>query len=370
MLVRHICRSAEEREVEPAQQTRAVARVGERSYWKAVLTKLQQRSGRRQVPYVHRCLCYPHETGIDARVEHHIGADPTSVLKRSEIEHFATWWKKRPKRDRRERQRADAKQLFCEVFASSILPKAKQHFLDETDRILERHTALEFRLLDQLQENPQLLIRGGTGSGKTSLAIEQAHRWSAQGLRVLFLCYNLPLEDQLARLIERRKPANGSVAVRSFERLGMELCPSVKQPFITGASAEERKKSDLQYYEETLPQAMRADVSSPEFARSFDALVVDEAQDHNTVGEGLTRPGWWDIYVPLLKQRWQSPMCVFYDPAQRLPWRTGSFEIADLENFLLSPVRVRLTRAALHTKHPQLSGDVGGSRNAATGRGD
>ncbi len=319
--------------------------------WSAVLERLRRHSGPRRIPFVHRCLCYPHEPAIGSEREHYLEIARTDLLDGAQIKNFAGWWSRKPKRNHSELDRSAARQLFLAVFAARITPKAQHYFLDETDRILERHTEREFRLLDQLQDNRQLLVQGGTGSGKTSLAIEQARRWAGEGERVLMLCYNLPLEDRLAELIARH-PAigDGSVTVRSFETLGRDLSPATKQPFIRGATAEERKASDLHYFEQTLPAAMTAAVAQTGFEPPYDALVVDEAQDHNTTSAAQPPPAWWNIYVALLKRGWEAPIAVFYDPAQRLPWRTGSFGILHLQNFLLTPVRVRLTRPLRYTR--------------------
>lgn len=319
--------------------------------WSAVLERLRRHSGSRRIPYVHRCLCYPREPAIANERRHHLEIARNDLLDGEQVKNFAGWWSCKPKRNQNEHERSSARELFLEVFAAGATPKAQQHFLDETDLILERHTQHEFRLLDQLQDNRQLLVQGGTGSGKTSLAIEEARRWAAQGERVLMLCYNLPLEDQLARLIARLPPAGGgSVAVRSFESLGKDLCPATKQPFLRDATAEERKASDLRYFDETLPAAMTAAVAQTGFEPLYDSLVVDEAQDLNTTSSAHPAPAWWHIYVRLLKRGWEAPIAVFYDPAQRLPWRTGSFDILHLENFLLTPVRVRLTRPLRYTR--------------------
>lgn len=319
--------------------------------WSAVLERLRRHSGLRRIPYVHRCLCYPREPAIGNERQHHLEIARNELLDGEQIKNFAGWWNRKPNRNHNEHERSSARELFLEVFAAGATPKAQQHFLDETDRILERHTQHEFRLLDHLQDNRQLLVQGGTGSGKTSLAIEQARRWAAQGERVLMLCYNLPLEDRLAQLVARLPTAGGgSVSVRSFESLGKELSPATKQPFLRGATAEERKASDLQYFEETLPAAMIVAVGQTDFEPPYDSLVVDEAQDLNTTGSAHPAPAWWHIYVRLLKGGWEAPISVYYDPAQRLPWRTGSFDISHLENFLLTPVRVRLTRPLRYTR--------------------
>jgi hypothetical protein len=52
---------------------------------------------------------------------------------------------------------------------------------------------------------------------------------------------------------------------------------------------------------------MREIARDPHFDSRFDALVVDEAQDHDTSWPGSesdkTDAGWWEIYWKLLKEK-------------------------------------------------------------------
>jgi hypothetical protein len=76
----------------------------------------------------------------------------------------------------------------------------------ETEAALIRLTENQYEILDALDGNQRLLVVGGAGTGKTLLAIEEARRLAAQGLRVLVTCFNQPLGVHLAgelRGIER-----------------------------------------------------------------------------------------------------------------------------------------------------------------------
>jgi superfamily II DNA or RNA helicase len=71
--------------------------------------------------------------------------------------------------------------------------------------------------------NRQLVVQGGPGSGKTWLALEQAFRYAKDDLRVLLLCYNVALAEQLAALVAKRKFETGKIVVRSWAALAREL---------------------------------------------------------------------------------------------------------------------------------------------------
>jgi hypothetical protein len=83
-------------------------------------------------------------------------------------------------------------------------------------------------------------------------------------------------------------------------------------------------------------------VSAPEFRPFFDALVVDEAQDHNTspeIEEGAG-PGWWSVYFALLRGGRDAPVSIFYDCEQRFVRRAGAFEPDAIRSVLQNPVGV------------------------------
>ena len=58
-------------------------------------------------------------------------------------------------------------------------------------------------ILDAIRMLPRVEIRGGAGSGKTFLAIEQARRLAAQGQRVALICYSHGLASYLKRITAR-----------------------------------------------------------------------------------------------------------------------------------------------------------------------
>jgi superfamily I DNA and RNA helicase len=188
------------------------------------------------------------------------------------------------------------RRTFLDSFAKEISLKAIEHFISETDKIILRHTIAEYHLLDMLRDNRQLVIEGGPGSGKTWLALEQAFRFANEGLQVLLLCYNIALADQLSALIAKRKCQKGEVIVRSWESLARELLNAAGVGWDEPATPAEREI----YFGEVVPSLMRELVRDNQLQPRFDALVVDEAQDHDTSWPGPESDqidcGWWEIY--------------------------------------------------------------------------
>ncbi|MFZ3570314.1 NERD domain-containing protein [Streptomyces sp. BH097] len=88
-----------------------------------------------------------------------------------------------------------------------------QSRLTDLDVSFERLTAEQLDRLDELESNPRLIWTGGAGTGKTFLAAEAARRKSARGT-VLFTCASTTLAAHLAGIL-----ADHSVTVLPFHRL-------------------------------------------------------------------------------------------------------------------------------------------------------
>jgi hypothetical protein len=133
----------------------------------------------------------------------------------------------------------------------------------------------------------------------------------------------------------------------------------------SGAPPPEASREDkLRYYDQELPALLLECVRETAFADRlprFDALVVDEAQDHDTAfpdSVSDTAPdnpiggcGWWSIYFALLREGNQAPIALFYDTAQRPPFRgRGGFEARLIAGQLSQPAFARLPHALRYTQ--------------------
>ena len=125
--------------------------------------------------------------------------------------------------------------------------------------------------------------------------------------------------------------------------------------------AEASREDKLRYYDQELPALLLECVREAEFADRlprFDALVVDEAQDHDTafpdaVGNNNTKGecGWWSIYIALLREGTSAPIALFYDNAQRPPFRgRGGFDARLIAGQLSQPAFARLPHALRYTQ--------------------
>ena len=145
----------------------------------------------------------------------------------------------------------------------------------------------------------RLRVIGTAGSGKTQLALRVLNDASAAGRRALYVCYNRPLADHLARL------APPGTRVATFHMLGDQwLRAHGASPAFDEAGAFDRIASALI-------------AAEPSVEDLVDVLIIDEGQDFEQSWANallrLLRPGgraWW----------LEDPLQNLYDrPAVELP---------------------------------------------------
>jgi hypothetical protein len=175
----------------------------------------------------------------------------------------------------------------------------------EADRLTQEQATLlrVTRLLNRVE------IRGGAGSGKTVLAMQQAKeltrgRGDRPAQRVAILCYSIGLATFLKREVASWHRKDRPAFVGTFHEFGMQW----------GAPPEtDRSRSD--FWEVELPRIMdRLAAELPETDR-YDAIVVDEAQDFADL--------WWKPVIKALRDEEASGLYLYSDENQRLFARFG-----------------------------------------------
>ena len=81
-------------------------------------------------------------------------------------------------------------------------------------------------LLNYLTEQRSAVINGAAGTGKTMLAVEKASRHANDGDRVLFLCYNVFLQEHL----QRRYPHN-NIDYMTIDGFACKVCHTSKADY-------------------------------------------------------------------------------------------------------------------------------------------
>ena len=177
---------------------------------------------------------------------------------------------------------------------------------DAADALTE-HQAV---ILDAIQLLNRVEIRGGAGSGKTFLAMEQARRLSAKGQRVALVCYSHGLASYLERITANWPRRQQPAYVGEFHDLG-KLWGAAEGP-----DESVRNDETVQFWEHDLPLQMTELAAQLEPGHRFDSIVVDEAQDF--------ADAWWDPLLAALKDDETGGLYVFTDEGQRVFNRHGS----------------------------------------------
>ena len=181
--------------------------------------------------------------------------------------------------------------------------------LSESRKELVRLSEAQFNVLKYAlnPSNPRTLCPGAAGTGKTLIATEAARRLGEQGKKVLFLCFNRLLADQLARAPE---VDHSKVLIRSLHLFMKDEIAAAGLDHEL-AECERNTESREAYFSRALPELFETALleRSPTSAETqYDALIIDEGQDilHSPVIDalGLVISGGWD----------GGQWIVFFDP--------------------------------------------------------
>lgn len=160
---------------------------------------------------------------------------------------------------------------------------------------LARFTNQQEQTFKAILDNPRVIVRGGAGTGKTFLALNEAHRLASQGKKVLLTCFNKRLAHHLAP------------AAVGFPTLRIVHLHGLMSEVVSAAGLEtqlpDAEPADLfqVFYPELALRAFLDDAQS-----AFDALVIDEGQDvliepyvdlFDGMLAGGLRKGTWRLFV-------------------------------------------------------------------------
>ncbi len=173
----------------------------------------------------------------------------------------------------------------------------------EREAEVERLSAEQAVILNAARLLNRVEVRGGAGSGKTWLAVEQARRLSREGKRVALTCYSRGLAAWLQRRVATFPRKEQPAYVGTFHNLGVQW------------GAPTGSEDDSDFWEVELPQLMVRLGEEQPVGKLFDAVVVDEAQDFANL--------WWPAALAALKDDVAGGLYVFSDEGQRVFSRFG-----------------------------------------------
>jgi nuclease-like protein/UvrD-like helicase family protein/AAA domain-containing protein len=188
----------------------------------------------------------------------------------------------------------------------SILPSVRA-----ATKGLIAHTEEQKRAVEGLRERKRVVVRGGAGTGKTLLAINEAARLADDGHKTLFTCFNKAIGAHLAEAVD--KP---NLTVAHLDSLVSGL---IDKGGTAGSIPPDADADEV--FGLYRPLAAAEAIEKLGETSLFDALVVDEGQDLLTsprvdVLEALLRNG-------LAGGTWR----VFWDPLQALFMPDGEADL-------------------------------------------
>ena len=165
-------------------------------------------------------------------------------------------------------------------------------------------------ILDAIQLLTRVEVRGGAGSGKTFMALEQARRLANRGQRVALLCYSHGLASFLKRITAgwNRRLRPGYVG--EFHDLGIAWGAA------HGPDESQRDAATEQFFEHALSAQMLELANNLPDGHRFDSIVIDEAQDF--------ADSWWEPLLAALRDPETGGIYVFSDEGQRVFDRKGT----------------------------------------------
>lgn len=218
--------------------------------------------------------------------------------------------------------------VLCPAF--SIVPTRRLRY-DLDDIAFARMLDSQVRVLNYLEFQRSAAINGAAGTGKTLIAVERAKLAAQSGGRVLFLCYNALLKNELKdRLVDWER-----ISVFTAAGFACYLCDT--------------READYQRLGERLLEFADRD----DFP--FDHVVVDEAQDFGL--SAIEDAGILPLLHDIVMARDTGTFYLFYDRRQIVQGSSLPSLIDDLDCKLTLYVNCRNTNNIATCSLRALGGD-------------
>ena len=171
-------------------------------------------------------------------------------------------------------------------------------------------TAFQEMLMESITRNPRMQIEGVAGSGKSLLVQWETSRLVAEGKRVVVLCYNDLLAEQMQSTFKKKGFDDSQVVAASFHKLA---CKYVRAAKVKGfARHEPEEGADMTEYYKAAADNLAPAIQELRKKKKqlFDALIIDEGQDFESA--------WINATLQLLKDPEKGIVRFFYDSHQAI----------------------------------------------------
>lgn len=208
-----------------------------------------------------------------------------------------------------------------------------------------RLTEQQARIMRGLRTKDRVIIRGGAGTGKTMLALEELRYLAARGKRTLFCCRSPLLAARV------RQQLDDDIEVHAVDDYTRALVDDA------GMRAELPPASEADLCDIFLPQA--ACEAAIELGVAFDAIVVDEAQDllndvhlefFDTLLAGGLSIGTWRIFSTIARMS-----SLRSTSSSSRGWRAGPSATMTSPRTVATPLKSRRSRTCSRRSQPTMS---------------
>lgn len=208
---------------------------------------------------------------------------------------------------------------------ATILPSLALTIRKETAIQIEL-TNQQKSILRQLKRRKKAIIEGGAGTGKTVLAVDHAQNLAVQGSKVLLLCYN----KQLGNELKKRCEGIENLHAMNFHQLCKWRIDQVKANTRRDLLEESRfnySKGDT--FDVLMPDAL---INSFEIAPlKYDTFIIDEGQDF--------RDEFWLAIELLYEAQDDGRLYIFQDSNQAIYSSSEELPIDEIPLFLVDNCR-------------------------------
>ena len=242
---------------------------------------------------------------------HHDETERHDFISKSELDHAADWVAKSIEGRMRGHgialDHSDIERIVEKLSANIFDPThpgALAPYLETRDEIVESRVRENERLLEFAAEINRFEVSGPAGSGKTALAIAQAHKLTAEGKRVLFLCYSSALARVLKHDNEKLPKDEKIAAINTLHSIATAW----------GVSIPEDATDD--FWHDECPREIIERAKTRGDDQKFDAIIVDESQDF--------ADSWWEATKALLRDPENGGIFAYGDTGQGVFGRDGT----------------------------------------------
>ena len=186
----------------------------------------------------------------------------------------------------------DAQNILNKIICPSfhVVPTARTKY-DFDDIAFSRLLDSQIHVLDFLQEQRFAVINGVAGSGKTLIVVEQAKRMASTGDRVLFLCYN----NLLCQEVKTRCASYEKIDVYTIDAFSCKICGEINYLLLQDCL-----------------------IDNPAYF-PYRHLVIDEGQDFGFCSPSnvaANRSDLLDTFKLLIDEKTDGTFYMFYDKFQ------------------------------------------------------